>query len=362
MKRLNWRKVLAACMCFVMLFSLAACGGKDQGAGNSGGENQNNSSDEGGQQEDGGADEAAKKIAVVFATGGLGDLTYNDSLYAGVEEACARFGLEFDYSEPMEAAEYEPLLRGYAETGEYALIISLGFSQASSLEAVAPNYPDQNFMLIDGVLEGFDNIASYTWRQNEVWYLVGILCGNMTETKTVGLVCHFDNSSTSMNAAGLITGLHAVDPEIEVLIDYVGSYEDITGCKEMALAMNQKGADIVAHCASLGGLGVIEAGKEQGFYTMGWDGNVNSSAPDTNIASSIRSFPAAAGHAIEAAINGTFQGGIVSLGAKEDALYVTNEGSNVQVPQEIWDAVDEAYEGIKSGEISVPNTKEAAMK
>ncbi len=301
------------------------------------------------------------KIAVVFATGGLGDLTYNDSLYAGVKETCDRLNLGFDYSEPMEAAEYEPLLRGYAETGEYNLIISLGFSQVSSLEAVAPNFPDQKFMLIDGVLEGYDNIASYTWRQNEIWYMVGTLCGMMTKTKTIGLVCHFDNAATSMNAAGLITGLHAIAPDIQVLIDYVGSYEDITGCKEMALAMNQKGADIICHCASLGGLGVIEAGKEKGFYTLGWDGNVNSSAPDTNIASSIRSFPAAAGHAINSVIEGTFQGGVVSLGAAEDAIYITDEGSNVQVPQEVWDAVDKAFEGLKSGEIKVPNKKEDAV-
>lgn len=79
--------------------------------------------------------------AVVFATGGLGDKTYNDSLYAGVKNVCDTMGLQFDYSEPMDAAEYEPLLRGYAETGEYALIISLGYSQGSSVEAVAPNYP-----------------------------------------------------------------------------------------------------------------------------------------------------------------------------------------------------------------------------
>lgn len=358
----KWGKtVLCIILGMAALFTFVACGGQPQSASSQPPQASSVQQETPSAAQDDTPQGEAQKVAVVFATGGLGDLSYNDSLYDGVAEACGRLSLEFDYSEPMEAAEYEPLLRGYAETGEYALIISLGFSQTSSLEAVAPNFPEQKFMLIDGVLEGFDNIASYTWRQNEVWYMAGIMCGMMTESKTIGLVCHFDNGATSMNAAGLITGLHTVDPDIQVLIDYVGSYEDITGCKEMALAMNQKGADIICHCASLGGLGVIEAGKEQGFYTMGWDGNVNSSAPDTNIASIMRSFPAAANHAIEAVVNNNFQGGVVSLGAAEDAIYITDEGSNVPVPQEVWDAVNEAFEGIKSGEIVVPDKKEDAV-
>lgn len=57
------------------------------------------------------------------------------------------------------------LLRGYAETGEYALIISLGYSQGSSVEAVAPNYPDQKFMLIDAEVD-CENVACYSWREN----------------------------------------------------------------------------------------------------------------------------------------------------------------------------------------------------
>ena len=117
---------------------------------------------------------SVSKIAVVFATGGLGDKTYNDSLYYGVKEICDSRGYEMEYSEPMDAAEYEPLLRGYASTGEYDLIISLGYSQGSSVEAVAPNYPDQKFMLIDAEVE-CDNVACYAWRENELSYMVGVM-------------------------------------------------------------------------------------------------------------------------------------------------------------------------------------------
>ena len=44
---------------------------------------------------------SVSKIAVVFATGGLGDKTYNDSLYYGVKEICDSRGYEMEYSESI---------------------------------------------------------------------------------------------------------------------------------------------------------------------------------------------------------------------------------------------------------------------
>ena len=70
--------------------------------------------------------------------------------------------------------------------------------------------------------------------------------------------------------------------------------------------MHDKGADIIYHAASTAGLGILEAGKENGFYTIGYDGNVNADAPDTNMASAIRLFPVAADDAIHAAMDGTY--------------------------------------------------------
>ena len=182
------KKIIAIMLAALMLLSLAACGKTTS-------QNQDSSADtvSGDQTASTADNEAAAstagKIAVVFATGGLGDKTYNDSLYAGVKNVCDTMGLQFDYSEPMDAAEYEPLLRGYAETGEYALIISLGYSQGSSVEAVAPNYPDQKFMLIDAEVD-CDNVACYSWRENELSYMVGVMAGMMTRAMLSALSRH----------------------------------------------------------------------------------------------------------------------------------------------------------------------------
>lgn len=131
------KKIIAIMLAALMLLSLAACGKTTS-------QNQDSSADtvSGDQTASTADNEAAAstagKIAVVFATGGLGDKTYNDSLYAGVKNVCDTMGLQFDYSEPMDAAEYEPLLRGYAETGEYALIIRLATARAAAWKPLRP--------------------------------------------------------------------------------------------------------------------------------------------------------------------------------------------------------------------------------
>ena len=338
------KKILALILALAMLLTLAACGGKPAA------EDVNQPAKEGGD-----AAAPAGKIAVVFATGGLGDKTYNDSLYYGVKDICDTMNLQFDYSEPMDAAEYEPLLRGYADAGDYDLIISLGYSQGTSVEAVAPNYPDQNFMLIDAEV-ACDNVACYSWRENELSYMVGVMAGMMTESKVIGFIAAHDIFNCNMNAAGLTAGAKSVDPEIEVLVDYLGSWDDIAACKEMAIAMHEQGADIIYHAASTAGLGILEAGKENGFYTIGFDGNVNADAPETNFASAIRLFPVAAEIAITSALDGTFEGGTVSLGCAEKACKIDTEGSTVEIPQDIWDAVNAAEVGIAEGSIQVPQT------
>ena len=136
------KRLFAMILTLAVLLTVAACGGSPE-------DDAAKVPDQTEKTGTGSSAAQAGKIAVVFATGGLGDKTYNDSLYYGVKSICDAANLQFDYSEPMDAAEYEPLLRGYADAGDYDLIISLGYSQGTSVEAVAPNYPDQNFMLID---------------------------------------------------------------------------------------------------------------------------------------------------------------------------------------------------------------------
>lgn len=349
------KKLLTLCLAFAMVFVLVACNSTTDDPSPSASPEGTVPQSSAGTETPAPQDKGIKKIAVSYA-GSLGDKTYNDTLHAAITELSKTYGFTFDYAEPIDPAQYEPVLRGFADSGEYQLIVCLGFSQGSSMEAVAPNYPNQKFVLIDATVEGMANVACYSWRENEVSYLVGIMAGYLTQTKTLGFIGAFDIYNCNMNAAGFAAGAQSVDPEIKLLVDYVGDWYDSVRCKEMALAMNKQGADVIYHAASTAGLGVLAAGKEAGFYTIGFDGNVNAAAPETNFASSLRLLGKAVEHAIEGVLNDNFQGGVISLGASDGAIDVATEGSTVVLSDEILQAVETARQGIADGSIKVPLT------
>ena len=151
MKFATVKKWLALLLASCMVMALAACGKTADDTGTTGGDT--------GDTGDTGS--SAAKIAVVFASSGLGDKSFNDALFNGMKDAESTMGIEWVYSEPKDDAEYEGLISGYADSGDCDLIICLGGSQSSSLENVAPNYPQQKFVILDAVVEG-DNIRSYT--------------------------------------------------------------------------------------------------------------------------------------------------------------------------------------------------------
>ena len=284
MKFTNVKKWLAMLLAVCSMLSLVACGKSDKDSA-------------------GDDSEKATKVAVVFASSGLGDKSFNDALYDGMKKAESTMGIQWVYSEPKDDAEYEGLISGYADSGDCDLIICLGGSQSSSLENVAPNYPQQKFVILDAVVQG-DNIRSYTWRDQELGFLAGFLGASLSDTNTLGFIGAHDIPLCNLGAAGMIAGAHYANPDCQVLVDYANGWAEVNGCYELATSMHEQGASLLYHTASAGGLGILNAGKEKNFLTIFFDGNLNADAPQTNIASAIRDFPACAQEAIQDVIDG----------------------------------------------------------
>ena len=188
MKFTNVKKWLSMLLVVCSMLSLVACGKSDKDS-------------------TGDDSEKATKVAVVFASSGLGDKSFNDALYDGMKKAESTMGIQWVYSEPKDDAEYEGLISGYADSGDCDLIICLGGSQSSSLENVAPNYPQQKFVILDAVVAG-DNIRSYTWRDQELGFLAGFLGASLSDTNTLGFIGAHD--IPLCNLAQLIQNLYTL--------------------------------------------------------------------------------------------------------------------------------------------------------
>jgi len=343
-------------MITVLAMFLAACGGgNNQNTANSGANSseQTNSGQAGSDSE-----EPAAKIAIVFATGGLGDRNFNDNAYAGVERAKNELGITYEYVEPQAIAEFETFHRDFASTGEYDLIIGISYDQLDAIKAVSAEFPDQKFLLIDTAFDGeTNNVASAIFKAQESSFLAGALSALKSETKKLGFVGGMDIPLINEFRAGFTAGAKYVDPSVEVLANYTNDWANPNLGKEVAVSMYESGADIVYAAAGGSGNGVFTAAKELGKWSVGAD-MTPAQEPDNMIVGTLKRIDNTIFNNIQDVINGTWQPGLMSLGLADEAVGYSVEGGEIEISQDIIDVVEDLKAKIISGEIKVPGTLE----
>lgn len=306
------------------------------------------------------------RVALIVATGGLGDRSFNDSGYAGVEKAQQELDIEFDYVEPNEIAEYESHERAFAQDGSYDLIVGLGFDQADAMTQVAADFPDQKWLLIDGVIDGMENVRSITFKDYEKTFLMGGFGALLTtlplekgnDACVLGGVGGMDIPLIRAFAAGYTSGAKYINPDCEIIINYVGGWADPATAKEIALSMYDQDADIVYQFAGGSGLGVFEAAVDADQYAFGTDVNQNWIEPDHIVVSAQRYLDVAVYDTIADLMNGTWDPGHHALGLADGAVGYTLEDSNVEVPDEVVMQVEEMKAKVVSGELEIPSELE----
>ena len=130
------------------------------------------------------------RIGIVFATGGLGDKSFNDAAMRGVVMAKDKYGADvlIDYVQPVQMSEFAGFQEAYSELGYYDLIICVGFLQLWSLNDTAGLYPNQEFVLIDDVLPNRDNVKGITFKEHEGSFLVGAMAAMTSQTGKLGFL------------------------------------------------------------------------------------------------------------------------------------------------------------------------------
>lgn len=321
------------------------------------------------------AEEAKGKVGLMLATGGLGDRSFNDQSYWGAKDAAEDLDVKLDYVEPREIAEYEGYQRDFAETGEYDIIVCIGFDQAPILDNVAKDYPNQNFAVVDAVATGANNVASLVFNDWEEAFLVGVVAGKMTEANMVGIEGGMDIPLIRRFVQGFRQGAlwaNLVMDNEDVLVRYVGAWNDPTTGKSLAEEMYNGGADIIYGAAGKSHLGVFQAAEDSpDRWAIGTDVDQAWSAPehaDVILASGLKRVDLAVYDQIEKAVKNNFEPGIISYGMTEGAVgfgtgiavgdeninkYIRASQSEVDIPESVIDSVKDAVEGIKDGTITI---------
>jgi basic membrane protein A len=308
---------------------------------------------------------ADKPAALIIAQGGLGDQSYNDLAYAGFKKAIKETGLE---GKPVESkdvvAQATDILRR-ASDADFGLIVDLEYSHGEPLVAVAKDYPDTDYVILNQVREG-KNIASVLFQEQEGSYLAGTLAALVTtdtsikginDKPIIGVIGGTKSAGIDKFIAGYIQGAKAANPDIQVKVAYSNNFGDPAIGLQMTKAMFEEGADIVYQVAGGTGMGVIQAAKEAGHYAIGVDTDQDGVAPGAVLTSMVKRTDIAVETMVKDYAADKFPGGqTVTFGLKENGVGLSEmKYTKDLIPADILKKVEEAKEGILSGKIKVWN-------
>ncbi len=287
-------------------------------------------------------------LCIVFDVAGPGDLSFNDSAILGANRAAEEFGFGLQFIENASTDDFLPNLISLAESGECALIAGIGFLLGDALNIVAQDFPEQNFMIIDSVVDQ-PNMQSVLFDAHTGSALVGALVQQINEEVRgqseggVGVVFGIPIPVLFEFECGFYWGVRWADngrdnafdqgdfaKTTRIDINYTGAFDDPALGREAAQTFLGQGFSALYNVAGQTGAGMVSAvadfGRERGRET----------GPPVAIGvDSVQDFLEGGGFVLTSMLkrvdqgvflaaqdiaNGTFEAGITRLGIDDGAI------------------------------------------
>lgn len=225
------------------------------------------------------------KIAALLP-GPINDAGWSASAYKGMVMLRDQYGAEIAYTDTVAQADMEAIMREYAKAG-FDVVFGHGYEFADALSKVSEEYPDTNFVQINGAIAREPNLYSLGFRTGEGGYFCGLTAGQITESGVVGLIGGTQFPALDLEFANFRKALKDLGrDDIEVLEAYVGSWHDPATAKELATAQIEAGADVLLMVSDAGDAGGIEAAREAfdegltNIRVISWTSDKNYMDPD----------------------------------------------------------------------------------
>ena len=164
------KKLLTVLLMLVMVFTFAACG-------SNGGETGTDAVDYDSISDNYESEDGKYQIAMVTDVGQLRDGSFNQFTWNGVKKYASDNGKSYKYYQPGNAsnATDEDRIKAMTDACEAGaeVLVTPGYLQATALGKVAPQYPDVQFIFIDGWDMGMDNLVGVSYQEEQAGYFAG---------------------------------------------------------------------------------------------------------------------------------------------------------------------------------------------
>lgn len=314
--------------------------------------------------------------AVVLADiGGIDDKSFNQSAWEGLQEWGKENNLPegisgYTYLQANDATDYTTNIN-QAIANDFDIIFGIGYLLTDTVSIAADENPDKKFVIIDDIINGKQNVASVTFKDNEAAYLAGVAAANTTKTNKVGFIGGEEGLVVNRFKTGFERGVKDeaknLGKSITLDVKYAASFSDPSKGKAIAASMYNNGSDIIYHASGATGQGVFQEAKnlnesnienkvwvigvdrdqeEDGSYTL-----ANGKKDNFTLTSTLKNVNSAIIDIANSALKNNFPNGVhLSYGLKNDGVRLTDG----QLSNQALQAVQEAKEKISSSIIKVP--------
>ena len=223
-------------------------------------------------------------------------------IHKALNAAKDRGEIEYVFSEKVANADYERVMREYAEKGN-TLVVGESFAVEAAARKVAKDYPKVSFLMGSSGKPQAPNFAVFDNYIQEPAYLTGMVAGGMTRTNKIGMVGGYPIPEVNRLMHAFMEGAKEANPKAQFYITFIGSWFDPPKAKEAAFAMIEKGADIMYAER----FGVSDAAKEKGKLAIGNVIDTQPQYPDTVVSSALWNMEPTIDRAIKAVKTGQFK-------------------------------------------------------
>lgn len=299
------------------------------------------------------------KVAIIMPSS-ITDLAFSqsmfDALLAVQEEMGGEEAMEIVYSEGMFVVDdAAAAIRDYATEG-YDLVIAHGSQYGSSLQEIAPDFPETAFAwgttLNTFKDEGITNVFAYEANSQEGGYVNGVIAASLSESGVLGVVGPIEAGDAALYVKGFEAGAKATNPDITVNINWIGSFSDVALASEAANTHVDAGADVLTGTAQMV-VGAVGVAEENGALWFGTQASQTSLAPDIVVANQVYNWVVVLDEIIANIDNGVYGGEAYTITLENGGL-VMDYNSSYTLPDDVKAAADAAVAGIIDGSIEIP--------
>ncbi len=188
---------------------------------------------------------------------------------------------------------------------------------------------------------------------HEPAYLAGMLAGGLTKSNIIGVVGAMPIPEVNRLVNAYIAGAKYTNPDVQVEVSFINSFDDLATAHEAALAQIGAGVDVLYAERD----GVIQAAQEKGVLAIGNMSDQKAQAPENVITSVVWNMQPTVDYVVSQVAGGTYAaqdlGGFSSYAKGGASLAEINTGDPGGVPQELIDKVKAREDEIKSGTFRV---------